>query len=118
MRQDRSARLHLARFVRYAAGVALALAATGAAGRASLWTETARVTAEGGIPEIRFRMINNHVLIPVSVNGSEPLELPNGETRKFLADGDTVVMTGWCEGGGIRVGFGEVSGTLLPAHGG
>jgi fumarylacetoacetase len=56
-------------------------------------------------------------MLELTWRGSEPLELPNGETRKFLADGDTVVMTGWCEGGGIRVGFGEVSGTLLPAHG-
>jgi len=57
-------------------------------------------------------------MLELTWRGSEPLELPNGETRKFLADGDTVVMTGWCEGGGIRVGFGKVSGTLLPAHGG
>ena len=41
----------------------------------------------------------------------------DGEQRKFLADGDTVIMSGWCEADGIRVGFGEVSGTLLPALG-
>jgi fumarylacetoacetase len=41
--------------------------------------------------------------------------LPNGETRKFLADDDRVTMTGWCQGPGYRVGFGEVTGRLLPA---
>jgi fumarylacetoacetase len=56
-------------------------------------------------------------MLELTWRGSDPLELPSGETRKFLADGDTVVMTGWCERDGIRVGFGEVTGTLLPAHG-
>jgi fumarylacetoacetase len=56
-------------------------------------------------------------MLELTWRGSEPLELPTGETRRFLADGDTVVMTGWCERDGIRVGFGEVRGTLLPAHG-
>jgi len=56
-------------------------------------------------------------MLELTWRGSEPLELPTGETRRFLADGDTVVMTGWCERDGIRVGFGEVAGTLLPALG-
>jgi fumarylacetoacetase len=56
-------------------------------------------------------------MLELTWRGSEPLELPTGEIRRFLADGDTVVMTGWCEQDGIRVGFGEVSGTLLPAIG-
>jgi len=55
-------------------------------------------------------------MLELSWRGSEPIELSNGETRRFLADGDTVIMTGCCESGGIRVGFGEVSGTLLPAN--
>jgi fumarylacetoacetase len=54
-------------------------------------------------------------MLELSWRGSEPIELPSGETRKFLADGDTVTLTGWCERDGIRVGFGEVRGTLLPA---
>jgi len=57
-------------------------------------------------------------MLELTWRGSEPLELPNGETRKFLADGDTVVMRGHCERDGIRVGFGEVRGTLLPADAG
>ncbi|XP_067941722.1 fumarylacetoacetase-like [Watersipora subatra] len=44
-------------------------------------------------------------------------EVPlDGETRKFLRDGDTVVMSGMCEKDGVRIGFGEVSGKVLPAH--
>ena len=54
-------------------------------------------------------------MLELSWRGSEPIDLPNGEERSFLADGDTVTMTGWCEADGLRVGFGEVTGTLLPA---
>jgi len=57
-------------------------------------------------------------MMELSWRGAEPITLPTGEERKFLADGDTVVMTGWCEADGIKVGFGEVAGTLLPAIGG
>ena len=56
-------------------------------------------------------------MLELSWRGSEPIELPGGEERRFLADGDTVILTGWCEADGIRVGFGEVTGTLLPALG-
>jgi fumarylacetoacetase len=48
--------------------------------------------------------------------GTKPIELPNGQVRKFLADGDTVVMTGFCQGEGFRVGFGQCIGKVLPAH--
>ena len=37
-----------------------------------------------------------------------------GGTRKSLEDGDTLTITGWCEGDGYRVGFGEVTGRVLP----
>ncbi len=57
-------------------------------------------------------------MLELSWRGSEPVELSNGETRNFLADGDTVIMTGCCKTEDIRVGFGEVRGTLLPADGG
>jgi len=52
-------------------------------------------------------------MLELSWRGAEPVELPNGETRKFLADGDTVIMRGRCQAAGVRVGFGEVRGTLL-----
>jgi fumarylacetoacetase len=54
-------------------------------------------------------------LLELAWNGTRPLEFPNGETRSFLEDGDTVTLRGWCQGDGYRVGFGEVMGTLLPS---
>jgi fumarylacetoacetase len=47
--------------------------------------------------------------------GREPLTLKNGQQRRFLQDGDRVTMTAWCQGDGYRVGFGEVTGRILPA---
>jgi fumarylacetoacetase len=55
-------------------------------------------------------------LLELSWRGSKPVPFPNGETRAFLKDGDRVTMTGWCQGDGYRVGFGEVTGALLPAR--
>lgn len=55
-------------------------------------------------------------LLELTKGGREPLKLPGGATRAFLEDGDRVTITGWCQGDGYRVGFGEVSGTLLPAR--
>jgi fumarylacetoacetase len=54
-------------------------------------------------------------LLELTWGGRQPLELAGGETRRFLADGDRVTMTAWCEGAGYRVGFGEVTGRILPA---
>ena len=49
--------------------------------------------------------------------GTEPLELPSGETRKFLEDGDEVILRGFCERSGRpRIGFGECRGTVVPAR--
>ncbi len=47
--------------------------------------------------------------------GSRPIKLENGEERKFIQDGDTVIMRGFAEKEGKRVGFGEVSTKILPA---
>ncbi len=55
-------------------------------------------------------------MLELSWRGAEPLELPGGEQRIFLSDGDRVTMTAWCEGDGYRVGFGDVTGKLLPAR--
>ena len=52
-------------------------------------------------------------MLELTWRGANPLKLPNGETRKWLEDGDTLSITGWCEGGGYRVGFGEVSGRII-----
>jgi len=52
-------------------------------------------------------------LIELSWNGTEPVQLPDGTTRAFLADGDTVTITGRTTGSdGTRIGFGEVTGTI------
>jgi fumarylacetoacetase len=55
-------------------------------------------------------------LLEISWSGTEPIELPGGVRRTFLEDGDSLVMRGWCQGDGYRVGFGEVEGTILPAR--
>jgi fumarylacetoacetase len=54
-------------------------------------------------------------MLELTWRGSKPLSLTNGETRKWLEDDDTLMIAGWCEGDGYRIGFGEVSGTILPA---
>jgi fumarylacetoacetase len=54
--------------------------------------------------------------IEMSWNGADPLELPDGSTRTFLEDGDTVTIVGTAPGaGGSRIGFGDVSGTIRAA---
>jgi fumarylacetoacetase len=55
-------------------------------------------------------------LLEISWNGTEPVELASGVKRTFLEDGDSLVMRGWCQGDGYRVGFGEVEGTILAAE--
>jgi len=53
-------------------------------------------------------------LIEIAWQGKRPIAFPNGETRTALLDGDRVTLTGWCQGDGYRVGFGEVTGRILP----
>jgi fumarylacetoacetase len=55
-------------------------------------------------------------MLELAWRGSRPLHFPNGETRSFLQDGDRVTMTGWCQGRDHRVGFGEVTGRILPTR--
>jgi fumarylacetoacetase len=54
-------------------------------------------------------------MLELTWRGANPLKLPNGETRKWLEDGDRLTITGWCQGDGYRIGFGEVTGRVLPA---
>jgi fumarylacetoacetase len=54
-------------------------------------------------------------MLELAWKGTKPVELPNGEKRVFLQDGDRVTLTGWCQGPGYRVGFGEGTGRVLPA---
>ncbi len=55
-------------------------------------------------------------LLEMSWGGSNPLELPNGEKRTFLEDGDSLMFRGHAQGEGYRIGFGEAEGSILPAH--
>lgn len=55
-------------------------------------------------------------LLELTWRGADPIRLDNGEQRVWLEDHDQVTITGWCQGDGYRVGFGEVTGRVLPAH--
>ena len=54
-------------------------------------------------------------MIEITAGGKNPLRLAQDERRIFLKDGDTVIMTGFAQGKGYRVGFGEVTGTILAS---
>ncbi|PIB31223.1 fumarylacetoacetase [Maribacter sp. 4G9] len=54
-------------------------------------------------------------LLELSWGGKKSIELQQGETRTFIEDNDTISMKGYAIKNDIRVGFGEVSGTILPA---
>ncbi|MEO8278358.1 MAG: fumarylacetoacetase [Ideonella sp.] len=56
-------------------------------------------------------------LLELSSGGKQSITLPNGETRRFLEDGDTLILRGHCERPGARrIGFGDCAGTVLPAN--
>ena len=53
-------------------------------------------------------------MLELTWRGTEPIELPNGETRRFLEDGDEVILRAYCEREGTpRIGFGECRGVVL-----
>ncbi len=52
-------------------------------------------------------------MLEICWKGTKPVQMPDGTERKFIADGDTVVMRGWCEKDGIRVGFGPCDGKIV-----
>lgn len=54
-------------------------------------------------------------MLELAWKGTKPLKMKDGTERKFIQDGDTVIMRGHCEKDGVRIGFGEVSGKILPA---
>jgi fumarylacetoacetase len=56
-------------------------------------------------------------LLELTWKGTKPIRMNDGTERKFLLDGDTLTITGYCRGDGYRVGFGEVAGKVLPAKG-
>jgi fumarylacetoacetase len=54
-------------------------------------------------------------MLELSWNGEKPLRMQDGSERSFLMDGDTVLMRAFAEKHGVRIGFGECKGTILPA---
>lgn len=54
-------------------------------------------------------------MLELSWKGTKPVTLKNNETRTFLADGDEVIIRGFCQKDDIRVGFGECRGVVLSA---
>lgn len=71
-------------------------------------------TISGSTPDSRGCLLES------TLGGRNPLTLGTSldgkvVTRGFLEDGDRVTITGWCEGNGYRVGFGEVTGKVLPS---
>jgi len=69
-------------------------------------------TISGAAPESRGCLLER------TWRGSEPLVLPTGESRRFLEDGDEVIMRAWCEGEGrARIGFGECRAIIRPTAG-
>lgn len=58
---------------------------------------------------------NRGCLLERTWRGEEPFQLPNGQRRTFLEDGDEVILTGYCEREGLaRIGLGTCRGTILP----
>ncbi|NUX98844.1 fumarylacetoacetase [Paraburkholderia youngii] len=55
-------------------------------------------------------------LLESTWNGQRPLQLTSGQQRAFIEDGDELILRGWCQGDGYRVGFGACAGQVLPAR--
>jgi len=54
-------------------------------------------------------------MLELSWRGANPITLADGSERKFINDGDTVIMRGYCKNDKVRIGFGEVTSKVLPA---
>ncbi|NQX98326.1 MAG: fumarylacetoacetate hydrolase family protein, partial [Flavobacteriales bacterium] len=54
-------------------------------------------------------------MLEISWKGSKSITMKDGTERKFINDNDTVIMRGFAEKNGVRIGFGEVSAKVLPA---
>jgi fumarylacetoacetase len=54
-------------------------------------------------------------MLELAWQGTKPIRMKDGSVRKFINDGDEVILRGYCEKNGIRVGFGEVRNRVLPA---
>ncbi|WP_308515627.1 fumarylacetoacetase [Sphingomonas flavescens] len=55
-------------------------------------------------------------LLEISQGGKRPVDLPTGETRTFLENGDEITLKAWCESdGAVRIGFGECVGRVVAS---
>ena len=54
-------------------------------------------------------------LLELTWGGANPIKLPDGIERKYLQDGDTVIIKGYAQNDKVRIGFGEAKATVLPA---
>jgi fumarylacetoacetase len=54
-------------------------------------------------------------MLEITWRGAKPITMPDGSERKFINDGDTVIMRGYAQKDGVRIGFGSVEGKVLPA---
>jgi fumarylacetoacetase len=55
-------------------------------------------------------------MLELTQRGANPVRLPTGETRAFVADGDEVIQRGRCSREGYAtIGFGEAAGQVMPA---
>jgi fumarylacetoacetase len=55
-------------------------------------------------------------MLELSWKGERPITLADGSTRKFIEDGDTVILRGYCQNDQVRIGFGDCKGKVLPAR--
>ena len=56
-------------------------------------------------------------MLELTWKGTKPIKMPDGTERKFINDFDSIIMRGFGEKNGTRVGFGEAVVTILPAKG-
>ena len=54
-------------------------------------------------------------MLELAWKGTRPIDMPDGSIRTFIQDGDTVIVKGFAEKDGLRIGFGEAKGEVLPA---
>ena len=55
-------------------------------------------------------------MLELAWKGTRPVPMSDGTERKFIQDGDTVKMRGFCKNDKVRIGFGEVASKLLPSQ--
>jgi len=61
------------------------------------------------------KRIERGSMLELTWRGTEPIQLNSGEKRIWIEDGDELIIRGSCRGDGYQIGFGEVSGTILPS---